>query len=56
MIYQAFLVFLVHKSDFTLVIGNLKNVLFLLLVSYMIILLLKGKIVYSVYKPTIDKS
>jgi len=55
MIYQAFLVFLVHKSDFTLVMGNLKNVLFLLLVSYIIIFLIKGKVVYSVYKPTVDK-
>lgn len=42
--YLGFLSFYVHRNDFTLYVGNLKNILFLLLGAYLLILFVKGKI------------
>ena len=42
--YVSFLSFYVHRNDFTLLVGNLKNILFLLLFSYIVLLVIKGKV------------
>jgi hypothetical protein len=42
--YLAFLSFYIHRNDFTLVVGNLKNTIYLLLLSYGVLLLLKGRV------------
>jgi len=42
--YLAFLSFYIHRNDFTLVVGNLKNTIYLLVLSYGVLLLLKKRI------------
>lgn len=42
--YISFLSFYVHRNDFVLLVGNLKNILFLLIPSYLVLLVIKGKV------------
>ena len=40
----SFLAFYIHRNDFTLVVGYMKNHIILLVFSYLVLLLLKGKV------------
>ena len=42
--FIAFLSFYVHRNDFVLLMGNLKNIVYLLIPSYLVLLAIKGKI------------
>ena len=42
--FVAFLSFYVHRNDYVLVVGNLKNIIFLIILAYIILLFLKRRI------------
>jgi hypothetical protein len=42
--FISFLAFYVHRNDFVLLVGNLKNIVYLLIPSYLVLLAIKGKI------------
>lgn len=45
----SFLAFYIHRNDFTLVAGYIKNHIFLIILSYLVLLFLKGKITIRNY-------
>jgi hypothetical protein len=40
----AFLSFYLHRNDFVLLVGNFKNIIFMLVPSYLMLLVIKGKV------------
>ena len=42
--FFSFLAFYMHRNDFTLLMGHFKNHIFLIVFSYLVLLVLKGKI------------
>ena len=42
--FFSFLAFYIHRNDFTLVVGHLKNTIFLIILAYLILLLFKSRI------------
>ena len=44
LMYISFLSFYVHRNDFVLVIGSLKNTIFLLSVAWVLIFLIRGRL------------
>jgi len=40
----SFMAFYIHRNDFVLFVGNVKNIIILLVFSYLVLLILRGKV------------
>ena len=50
--FTTFLAFYLPRTDFTLAVGNFKNIIFLIVLAYIVLILLKGKIsIPKIFQP-----